>query len=212
MLSPTSQRSSHRTLTTGTIFAVTIIILLTLYNLRDVKGASIGSIVQLASDRKDTAGTASQEATKSRPPLSHTPGSDQEKVKIGADNAFSFAITASSAVDVAISSTPATPNEPRRAFVTFLEADTGTNHGDEAQGSNPDDEDIYFVGGLQRPGSLASPNPIADLNQPPAFSATNSCTSLKLDQTHPFHTSSSFPMKFPNRSAQDLRKMAQKSW
>ena len=146
MLSSTSQRLSQRILTTGVIFAVIIIIFLTLYNLRDVKGASIGSIVQSVSDERDTAGTAIHEVIKSTPLLSYTSGSDQEKIKIGAENTSLFAITTSSAVNVVISSIAATPNESRRGFVTFLEVDTGTNHGDEAEGTNPDNEDIYFVG------------------------------------------------------------------
>lgn len=44
-----------------------------------------------------------------------------------------------------MSSATAVPNEPRRAFVAFLEAHTGTNRGDEAQGMTTEDEDDYFV-------------------------------------------------------------------
>ena len=146
MLSSTSQRLSQCILTTGFIFAVIIIIFLTLYNLRDVKGASIGSVVQFVSDARDTAGTAIHEVIKCTPLWLYTSGSDQEKIKIGAENTSLFAITMSSAVIVVISSIAATPNESRRAFITFLEVDAGKNHGDEAQGTNPDNEGIYFVG------------------------------------------------------------------
>ncbi|KAF6232942.1 hypothetical protein HO173_008905 [Letharia columbiana] len=133
MLSPVSQLTSHRILTTGAILAVIFIILLTLYNPRDATAASNGSLVQLSGDKPTSDATIS------------TPGNEQETGKITADNGSPSAIAETSAVNVAMSSAPAVPNEPRRAFVAFLEAHTGTNRGDEAQGMTTDDEDDYFV-------------------------------------------------------------------
>ncbi|KAF6217638.1 hypothetical protein HO133_006740 [Letharia lupina] len=133
MLSPASQLTSHRILTTSAILAVTFIILLTLYNPRDATAASNGSLVQLSGDKPTSDATIS------------TPGNEQETGKITADNASPSAIAETSAVDVAMSSATAVPNEPRRAFVAFLEAHTGTNRGDEAQGMTTEDEDDYFV-------------------------------------------------------------------
>lgn len=133
MLSPASQLTSHRILTTSAILAVTFIILLTLYNPRDATAASNGSLVQLSGDKPTSDATIS------------TPGNEQETGKITADNASPSATAETSAVDVPMSSAPAVPNEPRRAFVAFLEAHTGTNRGDEAQGMTTEDEDDYFV-------------------------------------------------------------------
>lgn len=133
MLSPASQLTSHRILTTSAILAVTFIILLTLYNPRDATAASNGSLVQLSGDKPTSDATIS------------TPGNEQETGKITADNASPSAIAETSAVNVAMSSATAVPNEPRRAFVAFLEAHTGTNRGDEAQGMTTEDEDDYFV-------------------------------------------------------------------
>lgn len=149
MLSSTSQRPSHRTLTTTAAVALTFIILLTLYNLRSDRAASNGN---------GTAELPIYHATKSPSSLSQTPGNKQGPAKIPADNTSPSAITATSAVDIAIPSAPAPPNEPRRAFVTFLEADTSTNHDDQAQGAIPDNEDMYFVGVSHRPGNLISPS------------------------------------------------------
>ena len=158
MLSPTSQRPSQRTLTTSAVVVVTIIIiLLTLYNLGDTRVVSGGSPVQLSGDEKDTARISTFDAAKSTT-LSNTPGTKQDVVKIPTGSPSLSAKAATSAIHLAISSAPAAPNEPRRAFVTFLEADTGTNHGDEAQGTDPDNEDIYFVGMLHPPRELISPN------------------------------------------------------
>lgn len=247
MLSPTSQRSSsYRTLTTSAVLAVTIIILLSLYNLRDARVvASSGSPVRISGEEKEAARVPRYNATghtssvshasgnqqegakelkeqavkfidslahtpgnkqdaarlpkdhaaqltssvshtpgnvqdtakvpenhaasslshtpgneqdtailpkshtaKNTASLSHTFGNEQNTVKVPANNVSSSAIAATSAIDVAIPSTPAAPHEPRRAFVTFLEADTGANHIDQEEGSNPDDEDTYFVGAL----------------------------------------------------------------
>lgn len=156
MLPPTSQWASHRTLSTGTVVIATIFILLTLYNLRDAIAASSGSPVRLSGHEKDTARIP--DATTSTSSSSHGTGNEQDTIKISANNASSSNKATSSAIDVAISSAPVAPNEPRRAFVTFLEADTGTNHNDQEQGMNPDDEDIYFVGMLHPPSSLNPPN------------------------------------------------------
>lgn len=142
MLSPASQLTSHRILTTSAILAVTFIILLTLYNPRDATAASNGSLVQLSGDKPTSDATIS------------TPGNEQETGKITADNASPSAIAETSAVNVAMSSATAVPNEPRRAFVAFLEAHTGTNRGDEAQGMTTEDEDDYFVGVSHRPNNL----------------------------------------------------------
>lgn len=146
MLSPPSQRPSERTLITTAAVALTFIILLTLYNPR-----SEG----VASNRKGTARIPAYHATKSTSSLAQTPGNEQDPVKITADITSP---SATSAVDIAISSAPAPPppNEPRRAFVTFLEADTGAYHDDQAQGSNPDNEDMYFVGVSHRHSNLTS--------------------------------------------------------
>lgn len=232
MLSPTSQRtSSYRTLTTSAVLAVTVIILLSLYNLRDAKvvawsgstarvsgegkeaasvagynatqytssvshvsgdeqeGAkglkeqavkSTDSLSHTPGNEQDTAGLPKNDAANLTSSVSHTPGNEQDTAKVTEDNAASSlptapgneqntvkiptnivsssAIAATSAIDVAIPSAPAAPNEPRRAFVTFLEADTGANHNDQEKGTNEDNEDAYFVGVLYRPSNLISPN------------------------------------------------------
>lgn len=148
MLSPTAQRPSHRTLTTNIVALLTIVILLTLYNLRDARvapNARDASLIQSSSDGKDAAKIPTDHAIESTSSLSPTLVNEQDTVKIATDNDSPSATAATSAVDVDRFSAPAPPNEPRRAFVTFLEADTGTNHGDEAQGMNPDNEDKYFV-------------------------------------------------------------------
>ena len=222
MLSPTSQRSSsYRTLTTSAVLAVTIIILLSFYNLRDARvAASSGSpeatsvarynatrytssvshasgneqegakepkeqalkftdslshkpenqqdaarlpmnhAAKLTSSVSHTPGnehdTAKVPENHAASSVSHTPGNEQDTVKVPANVVSSSALAATLAIDVAIPSTPAAPNEPRRAFVTFLEADTGTNHNDQEEGTNADNEDAYFVGALYRPSNLIS--------------------------------------------------------
>ena len=142
MLSSTHQRI----FTTGTIAVVTIIILLTLYNLRDTRTASNDSLTPLSGDKTDTAMVQTPGVTNI--PMSHTPGDEQDTIKSHVSEASPSAIATNSAVDAAIPSATVAQNGPRRAFVTFLEADTGTNHDDQADGTNSDNEDSYFVGML----------------------------------------------------------------
>ena len=142
MLSPTN----HRILTTSAIVVITIFILLTLYNLRDTRTTSLNSLVSLRGDKEDTARAPTYDVTKSIFSLLRTPGNEQDAVKIPAHDASLLTTAATSAVDVPMPSATAARDVPRRAFVTFLEADTGTNHGDQARGTTPDDEDAYFVG------------------------------------------------------------------
>ena len=185
---------------------MTIIILLSLYNLRDARVlAASGSPVRISGEGKDAATVVRYNATgytssvshaagneqegakelkgqavKLTDPSSHTPGNEQDTAKVPENHAAtslsntpgneqntakvpanivsSSTIAATSAIDVAIPSTAAAPNEPRRAFVTFLEADTGTNHADQEDGTNPDNEDIYFVGALYQRSNLIFSN------------------------------------------------------
>lgn len=210
MLSPTSQGSSYRTFTTSAVLAVTIIVLLSLYNLRDARvvGSSGSSLVQTSGVGKDTARITTNNGTKvahslattpgskqetaslledhagkttsslthtlgneqdaaklpidhaSKPPtsMSHTSENEQSKEEVPVTNVSSSAIAATSAIDIATPSTSAATEEPRRAFVTFLEADTGENHGDHEKGTKSDNEDVYFVGALYRLRKFISPN------------------------------------------------------
>ena len=86
------------------------------------------------------------EETLSRASFLYTLGNEQDTGKIPTDNISPSTKAATSAAHIAIPSTTIAQNEPRRAFVTFLEADTGTNRGDQVEGTNPDNEDTYFVG------------------------------------------------------------------
>lgn len=157
MMSPTSQRPSHRTLATSIAALVTIIILLSLYNLGDARVASNGLPIQTSNDGKHAAKIPTDGATKPTSSLSSTHGNKQDAVTISTDNDTSSATATTSAVDVARVSASTPSNAPRRAFITFLEADTGTNHGDEAQAMDPDNEDKYFVGGLHQTNNFISP-------------------------------------------------------
>ena len=136
MLSPTSQRPSQHVFTKCAIFAVTIIILFSIYGLRN--------------------GKATYSATRSRSSFSHILGNGQDIVQFPTDNSHSSTKAATSASDFAISSTASVPNVPKRAFITFLEADTGTNHASEDTGTNTDNEDIYFVGKSYESTKLSS--------------------------------------------------------
>ena len=158
MLSPASQRPSHRTPTAGVIIAVTVLILFSLFSLRDATTASSGSPEHSSSDRKDTATIPTYDAIESTPSVAHKSAKEQDTIKIPAYNASVSSIAAAAAVDGAKSLPPVESNEPRRAFVTFLEADTGANRGDSAQGVNSDNEDVYFVGVFYRPRNLTSPS------------------------------------------------------
>ena len=150
MLSSTHQRI----FATGTIAIVTIIILLTLHNLRDTRTASNDSLALLSGDKTDTARVQTPGATKT--PMSHTPWEEQDTIKSHASEASPSAMATNSAVDAAIPSASVAQNGPRRAFVTFLEADTGTNHDDQVDGTDSDNEDSYFVGMLHIPNKLIS--------------------------------------------------------
>ena len=143
-----SSPTVHRIFTTSTVTVVTIIILLTLYNLRDTRLASNHPLVQLPGEEKEIGRVSTYDATEST--FSLLDGNKQDTVEIPAKEVSSSAtsaVAATLAVNVTLPPvTAATSNEPKRAFVTFLEADTGTNRGDQAEGTNPDNEDIYFVG------------------------------------------------------------------
>ena len=154
MLSPTS----HRIVTVGTVIAVVVLILLTLYNLRDHRIASPGLLSQISSHKKDAAVIPTYDTTKSTSSLFHKHRNKQDTVKIPANKSSPSAIAVISAVEVTASSVAVAANEPKNAFVTFLEADTGTNRGDQGDGMNLDDEDIYFVGMLFLPSCLMSPD------------------------------------------------------
>ena len=148
----------HRVLTTSTIIVVIIVILLTLYNLRDRTTASTDSLVPFSSEKEVTAEVQKYGATKSSLSPLDTPWKEQDTIGRPIDVASPPAIATTSAVDVVIPSATVAQNEPKRAFVTFLEADTGTNHGDQADGTNSDDEDSYFVGMLYLPSNLIFSN------------------------------------------------------
>ena len=160
----------HRSFPISTITLVTVFILLTLYSLRDTKTASDGSLVPLPKGNEDS-------ATNSTSSLLHI-------AKILWDNAPPSAIAATPAVDVAISSATVVPNEPRRAFVTFLEADTGTNRGDQVEGMNLDDEDVYFVGMLCRSNNLIF-SPLTSTSHPCPRFPTHASTRNPIEHINP---------------------------
>ena len=145
MLSPTHQRA----FATGTVAVLTVIILLTLSSLRETRTASNDSLALLPVDKGNAAKVQSYGATET--PVLHTPGHEQDTIEGPVDEASSSPIATPSAVDAAISSTTIAQTGPKRAFVTFLEADTGTNHGDQADETDSDTEDSYFVGRLRLP-------------------------------------------------------------
>ena len=139
MLSPTSQRPWQRVYTNCAIIAVTIIILFSIYDLRDGKGASI-----LLGDKNRTTRIATYNATGFT--LSHILGKGQDIVKLPTDNSHSSTKAVTSASDLAISSTKSIPKVPKTAFITFLGADTDSNHASKGHEMNVDNEDAYFVG------------------------------------------------------------------
>ena len=151
MLSSTHQRIFAN----STIALVTIIILLTLYNLRDTRTASNDSLALLSGDKTDTVKVQTPGATNTA--MSDTPSDEQDTIKNHVSEASPSTIATNSGVDAAIPSATVAQNGPKRAFVTFLEADTGTNHDDEAVGTNSDNEDSYFVGMLPLPNKLSFP-------------------------------------------------------
>ena len=140
MLSPTHQRI----FATGTVAVLIVVILLTLSNIRDTRTAPNDSFALLPGDKVDAAKAQVYDATKS--PVTHTPWDEQDAVKSAVEEAYPSPIAIPSTVDAAIPSATPAQNEPRRAFVTFLEADTGTNHDDQAHETDLDNEDSYFVG------------------------------------------------------------------
>lgn len=152
MLSPTHQRI----FATGTVAVLTVVILLTLSNIRDTRTASKDSLALLSGDTGDTAKAQVYDATKN--PVIHTPWDDQDTAKSPVGEASPFPIATPSTVDAAIPITTPAPNEPRRAFVTFLEADTGTNHDDQTHETDSDNEDAYFVGMSCLPSKLIFSN------------------------------------------------------
>ena len=147
MLSPTHSRMYG----TGTVIAMTIIILLTLSRIRDTKSAANDSL-SLSGEHGDIPKV--QVYSENEAPVLDTPSKEQDTMKSPVDEAPPSPIETPSAVDAAIPPAPPALNEPKRAFVTFLEADTGTNHDDQADGTNSDNEDSYFVGMAHLPKKL----------------------------------------------------------
>ena len=144
--------TNQRIFATSTIAVVTIIILLTLYNLRDTRTASNDSLPLLSGDKWDTAKVQTPGTTNT--PMSHTPWDEQDAIKSPVGEVSPSPIATTSAAEAAIPSATVAQNGPRTAFVTFLEADTGTNHDDQADGTDSDNEDSYFVGMLHLPNML----------------------------------------------------------
>ena len=143
MLSPTSQRPWQRVYTNCAMVAVTIIILFSIYDLREGKEASL-----LLGDRNHTTRIATYNATRSPSSPSHILGKGQDVVKFPTENPHPSTKAATSASDPAISSTASSPKVPKTAFITFLGADTDSNHASEGHETNVDNEDAYFVGKL----------------------------------------------------------------
>lgn len=139
MLSPTSQRPWQRIYTNCAIVAVTIIILFSIYDLRDGKGASI-----LLGDKNRITRIATYNNTRSTslPPQILEKG--QDIVKLPTDSSYPSSKATTSASDLAISSTASLPKVSKTAFITFLGADTNSNHA-EGHEMNVDNEDAYFV-------------------------------------------------------------------
>lgn len=150
--------TTHRYISTNTVIIVITICLITLYNLRDIRAVSDDLLAQSLGDEEDSVKVTTNDTDKAISPSLHKLGNDQDIVKTPAEQAFPSAIATTLAVDVTIPSPIAAPNEPRRAFVTFLEGDTGTNHGDQTDGENLDDKDDYFVGMFKRPSKFKSSN------------------------------------------------------
>ena len=151
MLSPTHQRI----FATGTVAVLTVVILLTLSNIRDTRTAPKDSLALLSGDKGDA--TKVQVYGTTEPPVIQTPWDEQDTIETPVEEASPTPISALSTVD-AIPSAPPAQNEPRRAFVTFLEADTGTNHDDQAHETDLDNEDSYFVGMSCSPNKLIFSN------------------------------------------------------
>ena len=141
MLSPTSQRPWQRVYTNCAFIAVTIIILFSIYDLRDGKDASI-----LLGDKNHTTRIATHNATRFTSLPSQILGKGQDIVKLLTDNSHASTKEATSANDFAIPSSASLPKVPKTAFVTFLEADTGTNHDSKDHEMDVDNNDAYFVG------------------------------------------------------------------
>ena len=144
MLSPTSQRPWQRIYTNCAIIAVTIIILFSIYDLRDGREASI-----LLGDKNYNTRIVTYNATRSTSSPSHIlgKGQGQDIVKLPTDDFHPSTKVATSASNSAISSTASLPKAPKTAFITFLGADTDSNHA-EGHEMNVDNEDAYFVGEL----------------------------------------------------------------
>ena len=134
-----SSLTLHRTFATGAVIISAIVLLLTLYDLRDTRISSNKALSTIFHIGKHTTTIPAYDATKS------TSSDKQDSVKIPINEASHAAIKPTSAAEGALPSA-VSPPEPVNAFVTFLEADTGTNPVDAPKGQNPDDEDSYFVG------------------------------------------------------------------
>ena len=141
MLSLTSQRPSQRVFTNCAILVVTVIIFFSIYDLRNGKRAST-----LLGDKNHTTRIATYNATRSTSSPSHLLGNGQDIVKLPAANSHPSTEAAASVSDFAIPSTASLPNVPKIAFITFLGADTDTNHDSGGDEMNVDNEDRYFVG------------------------------------------------------------------
>ena len=142
---------------TGTNVLVAIFILLTLYNLGRTRRAPYDSPGPLIRDNKDTA-SLQYHVTESVLPLPDTPRDEQNTIGRIVDDASPSRITATSAAEIAIPSATVEPNEPRRAFMTFLAAEPDKHHGSQSKGTVSDDEDLYFVGMSHVPNNPMSSN------------------------------------------------------
>ena len=121
-------------------------------------GETTSSLTHTPGNEQDAAELPEDHASKLTTSLSPTSENEQNTVEVPANVVSSSAIAAASAIDVGTPSTPPATEGPRRAFVTFLEADTGENHGDQEKATNPDNADTYFVGALYRPSKRFSPD------------------------------------------------------
>ena len=150
MLSPTLHWPWQRVCTNCAIVAVTIIILFSIYDLHDGKGVST-----LLGDKNRTTRIATYNVTRSTSLPSQILEKGQDIVKSPTYNSLPSSKAATSASDFAISSTAPLPKKPKTAFITFLGADTDSNHA-EGHEMNVDNEDAYFVGESLKYGNFSS--------------------------------------------------------
>ena len=122
---------------------MTLIILFSIYDLRDGKEASI-----LLGDKNHITRIATHNTTRSTSSPSHISGKGQDVVKFPTKHSHPSTKPTTSASDYAITSAASLPNTPKTAFITFLEDDTETNHASEDNETNVDNRDAYFVGEL----------------------------------------------------------------